>query len=121
MRGRKASEGGGRTAEKKEQTLSELFHELSQPITTLCCCLDISLRQARGTRLRHDLRIALEQAQAVMKLTRAIRERVEQNRESVEAKVRPSAAGRDGNGAGLRRHNFPIPGALPKTGNNLPL
>jgi hypothetical protein len=120
MRGRKASERV-QTAEKKAQTLRDLFHELSQPITTLCCCLEISLKQARGTRLRHDLGIALEQAQAVMKLTRAIRERVEQDRESVEAQVRPSAAERDGQGGGLGGHNFPIVGALPKTGNNLPL
>jgi hypothetical protein len=120
MRGRKVL-GRVQTAEKKEHTLMDLFHDLSQPITTLCCCLEISLRQARGTRLRHDLGIALEQAQSVMKLTRAIRERVEQDGESLEAQGRPSTAGRNGQGGGVRRHNFPIHGALPKTGNNLPL
>ena len=120
MRGRKTSVGM-LTAGKKEQRLADLFHELSQPITTLCCGLEISLRQARGTRLRHDLGIALEQAHVVMKLTRAIRERVEQDLESLEAQVRPSAAECHGQGSHLRRHNFPIVGALPKTGNNLPL
>ena len=115
MRRRKTA-AGVQIFEKKEQTLADLLHELGQPVTTLSCCLELSLRRARGTKLRHDLGIALEQAQAVMKLTRAIRERVEQDRESAE---RPRAWGR--NGQGNRRHNFPVPGSLPKTGNNLPV
>ena len=120
MRGRKAAQGE-HTAVKKEHTLTDLFHELSQPVTTLCCSLEISLKHARGTRLRHDLGIALEQAQAVMQLTRAIRERVaEQYRDSAESKVRPITAAHHRRGVSLRQ-NFPISEVLPKTGNNLPL
>jgi hypothetical protein len=57
--------------------LADLFHALSQPLTTLQCCLSGSLTQPRsGAGYRRDLRTALQQAKSAASLTGSIRELV---------------------------------------------
>jgi hypothetical protein len=56
-----------------EELIAELFHQLSQPLTTLTCCLEVCLQKSRGNRKR-DLRIALEQAQTITGLTAQLRQ-----------------------------------------------
>lgn len=61
-----------------EQFISELFHQLSQPLTTLNCCLEISLQEKRApSRHRRDLGIALQQAETVARLVAQLRELVD--------------------------------------------
>jgi signal transduction histidine kinase len=58
--------------------MHDIFHELSQPLSTLTCLLEVNLlvsRPAKST--RHDLQIALKQTQSVMRLFRGLRELVE--------------------------------------------
>ncbi|MGA8150204.1 MAG: hypothetical protein WB952_04590 [Terriglobales bacterium] len=60
-----------------ENLLADLFHALSQPLTTLQCCLAGSLREPRnGARYRRDLQAVLRQAESVVFFTSAIRELV---------------------------------------------
>ncbi len=55
--------------------LADLFHALSQPLTTLQLCLSGSLQKPQSVpRYRRDLRMAREQAKSVVFLTAAIRE-----------------------------------------------
>ena len=63
-------------AREREELITELFHELSQPLTTLTCCLEVCLQKPRGGR-RRDLRIALQQAQTITRLTAQLRELVD--------------------------------------------
>jgi len=61
-----------------EQLVSDLFHELSQPLTTLSCCLETLLKRIGTTSPnRRDMRIALEQAGKIIKLIADLRELVE--------------------------------------------
>lgn len=58
--------------------LAELFHELTQPLTTLHCCLELSLKKVpRSSKSRKDLQIALQQVEQIAKLIAQIREHVE--------------------------------------------
>jgi len=60
-----------------QNLLADLFHALSQPLTTLQCCLAGSLQKPQSTpRYRRDLQTALQQARSVVFLTAAIRELV---------------------------------------------
>jgi len=93
--------------------ITELFHALSQPVTTVCCALAVSAKKARGRELRGDLQIAREHAERVAKLIAVLRERVEEC--LAESKV-PGA-----HAANFPRQDFPISLASPETGNNLPL
>jgi K+-sensing histidine kinase KdpD len=65
------------TDSEYQNLLADLFHALSQPLTTLQCCLTGSLQKpASAGRYRRDLQMALQQAKAVVFLTAAIRELV---------------------------------------------
>jgi hypothetical protein len=85
-----------------EEIITALFHELSQPLTILNCCLELSLRnpQVRGKH-RRELRIALQQAQTITRLTTQLREVVD--------------TGKPGRFRNLNRHS---PG-LPAVADNL--
>jgi signal transduction histidine kinase len=57
--------------------LADLFHALSQPLTTLQCCLAGSLQKPLSAEgYRRELQIALRQVKSVFFLTAAIRELV---------------------------------------------
>lgn len=59
------------------QLLAELFHRLNQPLTTLSCCLELSLKQTRASaKFRRDMRIALQEADKITRLTAYLRELV---------------------------------------------
>jgi len=61
-----------------EQLVAELFHELTQPLTTLHCCLDLLLKKVpRSSKSRGDLQIALQQAENIAKLISQLREVLE--------------------------------------------
>jgi C4-dicarboxylate-specific signal transduction histidine kinase len=54
---------------------SDIFHELSQPLSTLVCLLEVNLMLSRPAKqLRHDLQIALKQANSVVRLHCDLRE-----------------------------------------------
>jgi len=58
-----------------QQVLADLFHALSQPLTTLQCCLSGSLQRPQSAeKYRKDLQIALRQTESVVFLTSALRE-----------------------------------------------
>lgn len=58
-----------------QQLGSDIFHDLSQPLSTLVCLLEVNLMVSRPVKqLRHDLQIALKQANSVVRLHRALRE-----------------------------------------------
>ncbi|MGA9811126.1 MAG: hypothetical protein WBQ64_00025 [Terriglobales bacterium] len=57
------------------QLVSDLFHQLSQPITTLCCSLELAeLQTPSADQYGEIVRRALEQAEKVSWLATAIRE-----------------------------------------------
>jgi signal transduction histidine kinase len=57
-----------------EHSAAELFHELTQPLTTLHCCLELSLKKTpRSAKSRRDLQIALQQTENVVKLIAQLR------------------------------------------------
>jgi len=118
MKGKK-SEAKIHPGERGSQCeISELFHALSQPVTTLCCALAVSAKKARGRELRRDLETAREQAELVAKRMDVLRERVEEC--LVGTEVPRSHHGHSG--ASLSSgQDFPIPSHEPKTGNNLPV
>jgi signal transduction histidine kinase len=61
-----------------QQLMKDIFHELSQPLSTLTCLLEVNLLMPRpAKRTRHDLQIALKQTHSVMRLIRGLRELVE--------------------------------------------
>ena len=64
---------------EREELIGELFHELSQPLTTLTCCLEVCLQKSRRSR-RRDLRIALAQAQTITRLTAQLRQLLDTGR-----------------------------------------
>jgi hypothetical protein len=60
------------------QLLADLFHALTQPLTTLRCCLSLCLRkQAKEQQNRRDLELALQAAESVSGLIAGIRDLVE--------------------------------------------
>jgi hypothetical protein len=60
------------------QLMDDLFHALSQPLTTLRCGLGLSLQHSSGGKqLRRDLEIALQAAESVSWLVAGIRELTE--------------------------------------------
>lgn len=60
----------------REQLVSDLFHELSQPLTTISCCLESLKRRGAAARNRRDMRIALQQVGKVIRLISDLRELV---------------------------------------------
>jgi signal transduction histidine kinase len=67
---------GGSTADGEyQQLMSDLFHDLSQPLSTLTCLLEVNLLLSRpAKRLRHDLKIALKQLHSIVRIVRDLRE-----------------------------------------------
>jgi K+-sensing histidine kinase KdpD len=60
-----------------EQLVSDIFHELSQPLTTLNCCLEGMLkRKGAAARSQQDMRTALQQAGKVIRLISDLRQLV---------------------------------------------
>jgi K+-sensing histidine kinase KdpD len=58
-----------------QQLVSDIFHDLSQPLSTLTCLLEINLLLSRTVKQwRHDVKIALKQIRSVVWLVRALRE-----------------------------------------------
>jgi len=58
-----------------QQLVSDIFHDLSQPLSTLTCLLEINLLLSRTVKQwRHDVKIALKQVRSVVWLVRALRE-----------------------------------------------
>ena len=59
---------------QREQLVAELFHELNQPLTTLHCALELSLKKVRSSKSRRDLEMALQQAKNIAKLISQLHE-----------------------------------------------
>ena len=58
-----------------KRLVSDIFHDLSQPLSTLTCLLEINLLLSRTPKQwRHDLKIALTQAHSIVRHFRALRE-----------------------------------------------
>jgi signal transduction histidine kinase len=58
-----------------QQLGSDIFHDLSQPLSTLVCLLEVNLLIARSAKqMRHDLQIALKQARSIVQFDKALRE-----------------------------------------------
>jgi signal transduction histidine kinase len=57
--------------------ISEAFHELSQPLSTLTCLLEVSLESRSSKQSRRNLQIALQQVGSIVRLFKALRELVE--------------------------------------------
>lgn len=56
-----------------QEILGELLHSLSQPLTTLCCSLELSIEKATGQ--QHEaVSTALEQAERIINQVRLLRE-----------------------------------------------
>ena len=62
---------------ERERVLAEAFHELSQPLSTLTCLLEVTLEFGRPS--RRNLEIAVQQAHSIVGQFRRLRELV--NRE----------------------------------------
>jgi signal transduction histidine kinase len=61
-----------------QQLMHDIFHELSQPLSTLTCLIEVNLLVSRpAKRTRHDLQIALKQIHSVVRLFRSLRELLE--------------------------------------------
>jgi hypothetical protein len=60
---------------ESRQLVSDLFHQLSQPLTTLCCSLELALLQTPNAEQYGEIvSQALSQAEKVSALATAIRE-----------------------------------------------
>jgi len=111
---RRSFESGNDSAEDRNSgEISELFHALTQPVTTLCCGLAVSAQRARGKELRRDLATAREQAERVAQLVSVLRERVEECLGGSETSALEDAS--------FARQDFPTSSHAAKTGNDLPL
>ncbi len=69
----------------RQQRIADRFHALNQPLTTLCCSLELALSQPRtAEQYRDNLRDALTYAEQVAGLARGLREMLEaENADSV--------------------------------------
>ena len=77
------------TAEcESRQLVSDLFHQLSQPLTTLCCSLELALLQTpTAEEYGEILSLALGQAEKASSLTTAIRELFDASQASEDGDV----------------------------------
>jgi|ERR1700676_804708 two-component system sensor histidine kinase CiaH len=58
-----------------QRLMSDMFHDLSQPLSTLTCLLEVNLLLSRPLRqVRHDLKIALYQVRSIVQIFRNFRE-----------------------------------------------
>jgi signal transduction histidine kinase len=70
------------------QLVSDLFHQLSQPLTTLCCSLELALLQPPGPeQYREIVTHALVQAEKASSLATAIRELFDASRPGENGEV----------------------------------
>src|SRR5580704_6329221 len=61
-----------------QQLMSDLLHDLSQPLSTLTCLLEVNLLLSRPLKqVRHDLKIALKQLHWIVRLFRGLRELID--------------------------------------------
>ena len=71
-----------------QQLVSELLHQLSQPLTTLCCALELALLQTpTAVQYVEIVRQALAQAEKVSELANAIRELFDASRAGESGEV----------------------------------
>ncbi|MBZ5707404.1 MAG: HAMP domain-containing histidine kinase [Acidobacteriia bacterium] len=72
------AEGEIAARDERRELLSELFHALNQPLTTLRCALELSLQRPHSEEeYRYTMEAALQQAENVTRLTCGIRELLE--------------------------------------------
>jgi len=58
-----------------QQLMTDMFHDLSQPLSTLTCLVEVNLLLSRPLKqLRRDLKIALQQVRSIVQLFRNLRE-----------------------------------------------
>jgi K+-sensing histidine kinase KdpD len=75
-----------------QQLMSDVFHDLSQPLSTLTCLVEVNLLLSRPAKqLRHDLKIALKQVHSIVRLIRALRELVDAGNAHQDQQVLPLA------------------------------
>ena len=68
-----AATGVGVRRQQEQEMIGALLHSLSQPLTTLCCSLELSMEKTAGQ--QHEVvATALEQAERVIALVRLLRE-----------------------------------------------
>jgi signal transduction histidine kinase len=75
-----AARAGGTTMPDGDdrQLMSDLLHDLSQPLSTLTCLLEVNLLLSRPLKqVRHDLKIALQQIHWIVRLFRGLRELID--------------------------------------------
>ena len=76
------------------QVMSDIFHDLSQPLSTLTCLLEINLLLSRTVKQwRHDLKIALKQIHSIVSYIRALRELWEAGNQQQDQQVLSLVAG----------------------------
>ncbi len=73
-----ASPARATAGDELQQLMSDVFHDLSQPLSTLTCLLEVNLLLSRPVKqVRHDLKIALHQVHFIVRLFRDLRELVD--------------------------------------------
>jgi len=73
-----ASPARATAGDELPQLMSDVFHDLSQPLSTLTCLLEVNLLLSRPAKqVRHDLKIALNQVHFIVRLFRDLRELVD--------------------------------------------
>ncbi len=73
-----------------QQLMSDVFHDLSQPLSTLTCLLEVNLLLSRPAKqVRHDLKIALHQVHFIVRLFRELRELADAGRVSEDQQRLP--------------------------------
>ena len=86
-----AAEVGGcrfRRMHEHQKLMNDLLHDVSQPLSTLTCLLEVNLMSRRTAKQsRHDLEIALKQVRCVISLVRRIRELVQARNSNGNCKV----------------------------------
>jgi len=66
-----------RAADQAEQLIAQLFHDLTQPLTSLHCCLELAFQKMpRSSKFRADLQVALQEAEKLTELVGELRELV---------------------------------------------
>jgi signal transduction histidine kinase len=88
-----AGDSGRATADVEyQQLMDDMFHDLSQPLSTLTCLLEVNLLLSRpAKRTRHDLQIALKQTHSIVRLVRGLRELVDAGKPQEDQQVIPLA------------------------------
>jgi len=73
------------------QSIADISHELTQPLTTLHCCLELVLRKMpRSSKCRADLQIALGEAEKLTELVGQLRELASADHDEKQCASEPS-------------------------------